>query len=152
MARGTIRIGAMLLHPVTERASQRFLAFFEFRDIRRGRRRRSAENIIEHPFAALNWRGASGIGSNRQDAALCEQASTVIAFEADLPKLFSLDAVDPVMMRKLLVQERVIRVDKLQHAAVFPADELEKKLGFLLHRCAQALIESGELFSIRCLE
>ena len=53
------------------------------------------------------------------------------------------------MAREPLVEERVLRVEKLQDAAVLPHDALEEPLGLLAHRHAQVLIEVGKLLDVR---
>ena len=48
------------------------------------------------------------------------------------------------MPRQAFVDERVVRVEELQHAAVLIADRLEEELCLREHRRSQRFVEVGE--------
>src|SRR6267378_1932992 len=131
MTGGAVGIGAMLLHSMSKRSGQSLFAFFEFRNIRRGGRRRSAQNIFEHPFASLHGRSARWVGSDRQDAGLSQQTTALISLERHPPELISLHTIDSIEMRQFPIQKCVVRANKFHQAAILPANRFEEKLGLL---------------------
>ena len=116
----------------------------QVRNIRRRRRRRRAQQVVQNPLAALHHRRAVRVGRHRQDAALPQQAAAIRIGQRHLAELRAVDIRDAVVLRQALIEERVVRVQQIQHAAVFAQDVLEEQLGLLLEALAQAFVELGE--------
>src|ERR1700753_3378084 len=106
MAGRTDSVGAVLLHLLAERHRGADRAFIEWRNVRRGRGRRRAENVIEDVLAANHDRSARGIAGNRENAALAENAAALFRLKIDAPEVGALDAVNPVVFGEELVEIR----------------------------------------------
>ena len=65
------------------------------------------------------------------------------------PELVARDALDPVMPREHVVEEGVVGVEQLQHAAVLPEDVREVPLRLPAHRVPQGVVEAGEEVRVR---
>ena len=73
----------MLLHPLAHRLRRDAFAFIERRHVGRRWRRRRAEKVVEHPFAADHGRGSIAVRRDRENAALTEQAAARLVGDAD---------------------------------------------------------------------
>src|SRR5690606_29652020 len=116
------------------------------------RRRRgggSAHQLREHPRAAQHRRGAIAVRRAEQHGALAEQAEAARIVELDAAELRTEHAVDAVMPRESLVQERVLRGQQLEHAAILEEHALEEQLDLGLESASQRWIEHRKQVSIR---
>src|SRR5690606_25789334 len=101
----------------------------ERRHVRRRRWGRRAEQVLEDPLAADDRRGAVGIRSDRQYAAVAEEPATrVVGRQPHAPEVRTLDVRDAVVARDALVQERVIGAQQIERTAVLAHDAAEEKL------------------------
>ena len=88
---------------------------------------------------AQHRRRARRIRRERQQAALAEQPAAVrAAGERDAAELLAVDVRDPVVPGQPLVDERVVRRQELDHAAVLAQLCFDEQLGLPPHRAAQA--------------
>ena len=138
------RIGAVLFHAFAQRQRFAIAIFFERRNIGRRRSGRNSEQIRENPFAALHRRRAIRIRGHSKNAALAEQTATVFGRQRDAAELASVDVRNAVVPRQTFIDEGVVGVQQVHHAAVFAHDALEEELRFLAHRLAQVVVEIGE--------
>src|SRR6516225_204386 len=88
-----LRARPVLLHALAHGHRLLIAVVLERRDIRRRGRRRRAEELLQHPFAANGRRGAVGIGGHRHDAGLPEQALMVRVVDGDTAELVAVDAL-----------------------------------------------------------
>ena len=109
----------------------------------RRRRRGRAEELLENPLAAFDGRGAGGVGGEREDAGLGEEAAAV-GRRADLAEVAAFDAVDAVVLGEAVVDEGEVGVEEVEDAAVLAEDVVEEQLGLFLHRGAEVFVEVGE--------
>ena len=63
--------------------------------------------------------------------------------ERDAPELAAVDVRDAVVLRQPLVDERVVRVQQIDDAAIFADDAVEEQLDFAPHRLPQRIVEVG---------
>ena len=126
------------------------LVLLERRHIGRRRRRRHAEDVLEDPFAAAHRRGARGVRRHRQNAALPEQAAALAVLrQRDAPEPIAVDVRNAVVPGEPLVEERVVGVEQVEHAAVFLDDALEEQLGLAAERLPQVVVEVGKQPQVR---
>ena len=105
----------MLLHALAHGQYDTIITLFpKPRNIRRRRRRRRAENIFQNPFAANCRGGAIGIGRNRKNAALPQQAATGLIGQRDLAEMIPLNVRYLVMPRQPFIDERIVRREELE--------------------------------------
>ncbi len=99
----------MLLEP---RAQRLRLLTFGLREIGfdagRRRRRRRAEQLVEHPGTAQHRRGSVAVRRTQQHRALTEQPVAPGVGQLDAAKLRADDSLDTVVARKTLVQKSVV--------------------------------------------
>jgi hypothetical protein len=148
MAGGADPIFAMLFHALAETAFKFTCLLFQLRDVRRRWWGRRPKDVFENPFAAFYGRGAGGIGSDGEDAALCKETTTLPLFEGDFLKIFSGDAIDAVVLREAFVHETEIRVEEFKDAAVLLHDVGDEEFGFSAHGVAQLGVPGGESFFV----
>ena len=107
------------------------------RHVGQRRRRRDAEKIVEDELAAQDRRGPGRIRRDRQDASLTKQsAAPAVLVERDAPEAAAIHVRDAVMLRQPLVDERVVRAQQIEHAAILAQDALEEELRLLVGRPA----------------
>ena len=117
----------------------------ELGDVRRRRRRRDAEQVLENPLAADDRRRAIGIRRHREDAALPEQtAAHAVRTELDAPEPAPLHVGDAVVARQPFVDERVVGAQQVERAAILAHDALEEQLGLAAERLTQRVVEVRE--------
>ncbi len=126
-----------------------FLVFLERFHVRRGRRRRRAEQVLEDERAAQHRRRAIGIRRHHQNRCLAEQTEPVRIGQRDAAELVATHVRDAVMPRKPLVEERVIRRKEIAHAAVFAEDAVEEELHLPADGRAQRRVERGIRVRVR---
>src|SRR6185436_7943634 len=127
----------MQLHALAERERlEVFLAvLFQRRHVWRRLRWRSAENVFQYPFAARDRRGACGQRSHGQNAALSKQAAPgIVGSERDAPELVAIDIRNAVVLREAIVDERVVRGQQIDDAAIFANDALKEQFRFAPER------------------
>src|SRR5438128_2018660 len=108
MAAGADRIGAMLLHALAERQHlARALVFSERRHVRRRWRWRCGQEVLENPFATTDDRRAISQGCDRQNAALPEQAATILVGNRDAAEMAAVDIRKAIVFGQALIHERV---------------------------------------------
>ena len=97
-----------------------------------------SQDVVEDEEPALHGRGPVGIRGDREHGPLRQHsAARAPGGQCHPAHLVALDALDPVVLRQPLVEERVVAVDQLEQAAVVPHDVLEEHLGFPPHRPPQ---------------
>ena len=84
----------------------------------RRRRHRRGEDVLEQPLAADGRRRAGRIRRHRQHARLAQQAPAVLVGERHAPEVAAVDAGNAVVPRELFVEERVVRRQQIDDAAV----------------------------------
>ena len=100
-----------------------------------------AEDVVEQELAAQHRRRAIGIRRRRQQRALREQAAALVFVgQRHAPEPAAVDAGDPVVARKPLVDERVVGVQQLEDAAILAQRAGDKQLGFALERRPSASV------------
>ena len=143
-------VGAVLGQPLADRERRRDRVVLERRHVRRRRRRRRAEDVFEDPLAADHGRGAGRVRGHRQDAPLAEQAAPhAVVAELDAAEVAAVDVRDAVVLGQALVQERVVRLQQVEHAAVLAQDALEQQLRLLAEGLPQVVVEVGEQAQVR---
>src|SRR5688500_824976 len=131
MAARTRRIRTMLRHPLAHREHLADRRRAERRYVRGRWRRRRAQDVLEHPFAAKHRRGAVGVRRDRQYAAVAEEARAhAVLAERDAAEPAAVDVRNAVMAREPLVHERVRRAQQVEHIAVLFDDAFKEELGF----------------------
>src|SRR5437016_4128161 len=81
--------------------------FFKRRNIRWGYGDSRSEDLFEHPFAAHHRRGSVRERRNRQNAALAEQAKTILVGQRYAPERVSEHTGNAVVLCKTLIDESV---------------------------------------------
>ncbi len=111
-------------------------------DARRWWRRRNAEHVLQNPCAANHRRCAVRDRGDRENGALPQQpTSRTFLRQADLAELIADHAIDAVVTRESLVEERVVRVQQLENIAVLVHDAGEHESRFLLEGLTQVVVE-----------
>ena len=114
-------------------------------NIRRRIRRTHAENVRHDPLASRDRRRSLRLGRRRQEGALAEQPAPHVHLGAErhAPELAAVDVRDAVVSGQPFVDERVVRRQQIDHAAVFTNDAVEEQLHFTPHGLAQRVVEVG---------
>src|SRR5262249_19146752 len=109
-------------------------------------RGRSAENIRQHPLATEHGRRPCRMGRDEQNAALSQQTSAriVVAID-DLPEPAALHIWHAIMFGEPLVEERVIRRNKIERAPILLDDAAEEQLSLRAHRIPERFVKDREL-------
>ena len=71
------------------------------------------------------------------------------ASSVDAAEAAAVDVRDAVVLREPLVEERVVRLQQVEHAAVLAQDALEEQLRLLAERLPQVVVEVGEQPQVR---
>ena len=143
-------VGPVLGQPLADRERRGDRVVLERRHVRRGRRWRRAEDVLEDPFAADHGRRAGRVGGHGQDAPLAEQAAPhAVVAELDATELAAVDVRDAVVLGQALVQERVVRLQQVEHAAILAQDVLEQEFRLLAEGLPQVVVEVGEQAQVR---
>ena len=114
-----------------------------------GARRRRADDVLEDPRAAQHRRRAIGVRRRHQDAALAEQAPAIRIGQRHAAELIAAHVRNAVVQREPLVDERVVRGQQIEDAAVFAEDAVDEQLDLLAEGVAQAVVELGKQRRIR---
>ena len=136
------------LHLLAQRRRGAHGRFVQARHRRGRRRRRGVQQVLEDPLAAKHRRGPRRVGRHREHARLHQHAFARRVAQIDSPELGAHDARQPVVAGEPLVDERVLRVQELQDAAVLANDRREEEIRFLPHRLAEVVLEVGELVGV----
>ncbi len=113
---------------------------------RRRGRHRNAEDVLHHPFASGDRRGAVGDGGGGKDRPLAEQpAPGAVLGQADTAHIAAVNAGDAVVPRQPLVDEGVVGVQQVGDLAVLLHDTGEQHLGFLAEGVAKVGVEIGHV-------
>ncbi len=140
---------AVLLHALAQAAGEDgLLLFAQLRDVRRGRRRRGAQDVLQYPLAALDGGGAGGIGGDGEDAALGEDADAAAILENHILEVWTEVLIDPIVAGEAVVEEAVIGGQQLDDTAVPAQKGLKKEFGLLAHVVAQLGAPGGEEFGV----
>ena len=84
-------------------------------------------------MAAQDRRRAVRVRSHRQDAALAQQAAPVpLWFKVHAAKPAPINIGDPIVASQPFVEERVIRRQQIEHAAIRAQDAVDEELAFPL--------------------
>ena len=108
-----------------------------------GRRRRhgQAEDVVQQPLAAQDGRRPVGIGGGRQYRSMREQAPPLLPIrEGDSPEPATLDAHYVIVLRQPFVDERVVGIQQVRDAAVFPQRAGDEQLGLAPEGLQQRLV------------
>src|SRR3954453_23998967 len=89
------------------------------------------------------------MGSQRQNAALSEQALPCFILNRHAPEAAAVNIGYPVMSRQPLIDERIIRRHQIENAAVFPQNTLEQQLRLAAESLAQIIVEIREFIRVR---
>ncbi len=143
-------VGPVLGQPLANRERRRDRVVLQRRHVRRGRRRRRAEDVLEDPLAADHGRRAGRVGGHGQDTPLAEQAAPhAVVAELDASEVAAVDVRDAVVLGQALVQERVVRLQQVEHAAILAQDALEQEFRLLSEGLPQVVVEVGEQAQVR---
>ena len=128
--------GAMPHHGLAQ--GRRFFGLaaldFERWDVRRRRWRCRGEEIFEHPLPTQHGRGSRRIRRDGQEAAVAEQTTAcAVGGQGDSTEVAAAHVRDPIVPGQPLVQERVIGVEQIEHAALLPEDAVDEELRLAAH-------------------
>src|SRR6185295_13703386 len=97
-----------------------------------------AEDVVEQPFAAQDRRRTVRVRRGRQQRALREQpAALIVVRERDSTEAAAVDPRNAVMTRQAFVDERVVRVQQIDDAAIVANGASDKQLRFTLEGLQQ---------------
>src|SRR5438128_11199092 len=87
-------------------------AVFQTRNVRRRRRWRRTQQILQQPLAAQNDRRSVCIRIHSQQAALTEDSTTRIKFrsECHTPEVAAVNVRDSIMTREAFIKKRILRI------------------------------------------
>ena len=147
MTAGARRIAPVLRQPVAygERGGTR-LGLRQSGVHAWGRRRHGqAEDVIQQPLAAEHGRCPIRIRGRGQQRAVREQSAALIGIrERHAPEPAAVNAGNPVVPRQPFVDERVVRSQKIDDAAIFAQRAGDEQLGLLLEGLEQAFVDSSD--------
>ena len=113
------------------------LRLLQSRHIRRCRRRRCVEQILQHKQPPLHRTCPRRIRSHHQQAPMRQYSSPVTLLrQRHLPHLISFHSFNPVILSQRLIQKRVVRCEHLQRTPVLFDQVRKKQLRLQLHRTA----------------
>ena len=72
---------------------------------------------------------------------MSEEPAAVVVGDLDAAEMRAADVRDAVVLREPLVDERVVRGQQIEHAAIFAEDAAGKELRFAAEALAQVLVE-----------
>ncbi len=106
-------------------------------------RRTHAEEGFQEPLAAGDGRGSRGLRRHAHQGALPEQPTphVEVGAEGHAPEPAAVDVRDPVMPGEPFVDERVIRGQQIQDAAILVDDAVEQELDLAAKRDPQVVVE-----------
>ena len=109
-------------------------------------RRADAEECLQEPLASRDGRSAGGVRRHRQQRSLAQQAAAHVEFrrQRHAAELRSIDVRDSVLLRQPLVDERVIRGQQIEDAAILMGDAAEEQFDLALVCRAQVVVEIRE--------
>src|SRR5688572_22134399 len=112
------------MHLLAQRARMRLRPglFLERRHDGRRRWDRRADDVLEDPYAALNWRRALRQRGDEQDAAVAEHAAASVVLDGHAAEVAAVNAVDTVVTREPVVDERVVRSQEIEQVTVLAHD------------------------------
>src|SRR5690606_37683122 len=97
--------------------------------VRRRRGRGSTDEILENPVPSNHRRGAGRVRGDGQNAAVPEQsASLTIIAQFDPAEAAAVNVRDAVVLGETFVEVRVIGIEQVEHATVFPKYTLDEQL------------------------
>ena len=155
MAAGASGVPAMHLHPLPERCRRRFpFVLLQFGNVGRRWRWRLAEELFQYPATTLDGRRACGVRGGGEDARLREQAATRAVGGRDAMEVLPLAAglavgvFQAVVLRQRRVDERGVRIDQFQDAAILVKHAPYEEFGLLEHGGPQVVVERGKEFAV----
>ena len=117
----------------------------ERRHDRRRRRHRRADDVLEHPHAALHGRRALRQRRHEQDAAVAQDAAARLVLDGHAAEIAAVDALHAVVARETVVDERVVGRQKIEQVAVLAHDAREQHLGLGAEGLPQIVVEAREV-------
>src|SRR5439155_14936838 len=97
--------------------------------IREWRRRRRSENVAQDPYSANHRRSPRRVGRDRQYTAVPQQSATLaVRSERHAPEAAAVDVRNPVVLCQSLVEKRVVRLDEVEHTAIFTQNAVHEQL------------------------
>jgi hypothetical protein len=69
--------------------------------------------------------------------------------QCNAAEMTPVDVRDPVMLRESLVEKGIIRVEQVEHTAVFPEHGFEMQFRFVAKGLAQVVVELGKKAKVR---
>ncbi len=102
---------------------------------------RAAHDPIEHPGATQHWRGTVAVGGPQQHGPFAEQPPAILVLKRHAPELRSKYAGNAVLLRERLVDEGVVGVEEIQHAAILEQHAGQEEPDFSLEIAAHRGIE-----------
>ena len=118
------------------------------RGVGRWRRRRRAQQLVEHPRSAQNRRRAVAIGSPQQHRALAQQAPALFFGQRDLAELAVRRRRERRSGEPAVIEERVVGGQQIHHAPVFQKDIADESFRFLREIMPQLFVEHREQLRI----
>src|SRR5262249_62013872 len=128
--------------------SLRLLAFFVFFEpfhIGRGRRWRRSHDVFKHECTTKDRSGAIRIRGDHEDAALAEQSKAVRIIQRYTTEPFAPYVRNAVMQSQPLIEERVVRCEQIDGAAVFANHAVHEQFHLTLEGFAEVVVEVREL-------
>src|SRR5690349_3218325 len=101
----------MLLHPLAQGLARDLRGLLvERRHLGRWRRWRRAQQVFQHPLAALDRAGARRVRSDSEHAGVPQHSTALAGLKRHLAELVALDARDAIVPRQPLIDKRVIAI------------------------------------------
>ena len=114
------------------------------RDVIRWRRRRRAEDPVQHPSPAQDGRGRGPVGSDLEHARHRQDATAMTPrWSGLLLELPAIDSAQTVMLRESAVHHDEVGRDEIREAEVVLEDLFEEQFGLADHRHLEQVIELG---------
>src|SRR5437867_6363268 len=108
----------------------------------RRRRNRKTQNIVEQKFPAQDRRCSIGVRCGRQQRALRKQpAALIVVRQRHAPEAAAINSGYAVMPCEPLVNERVVRIQKVRYAPVLTDRAADKQFGFALKSLKQTFVD-----------
>ena len=109
-----------------------------------GRGARRSQEDVQNPGAADHGRRPVRERGESQDAPLAEKPSAVLVGHGYATKAIADYVRNPVVLRQALVDERVVRGEQIEDAAVLADDAVEEELRLPPHGHRQVVVPIGE--------
>ena len=80
---------------------------------------------------------------------MAQHAATRIARDGHSTEIRTVHVRNTVVLCQPFIQERIVRVEQIEHRPVVPQDALEQQFRFPLQRLTQVVVEIGKEVGVR---